>query len=328
MLALPMAAALRTPAYADPAPVERMDVSTRQITRFEIGRDRTQFGPLEFVGGFEMTASSRHFGGFSAMRFLTPGKDFVGVADTGFWFFGKVTRDAEQRPTGMADFRMVQMVDETGKPIEEKWRVDAESLALRGKVATVGFERNHRVAEFHIDPNDMRAPFRQLDFLVPKNELRLNRSFETLAYAPEAGALKGALVVVTERSLDKQGNVFAAVLSGPRKGVFTVVRSDGFDITDGAFLPNGDLLLLERSFTIMQGVRMRLRRLPADSIGKDKVADGPVLMKADMRYQIDNMEALDVWRRADGALIVSLMSDDNQSFLQRSLYLEFRLQGE
>ncbi|MEP9372977.1 esterase-like activity of phytase family protein [Mesorhizobium sp. KR1-2] len=328
LLAAALGATRVAPLHAEPARVERMDVTTRQITRFHIGRDETRFGPLEFVGGLEMVSPSRHFGGFSAMRFLAPGKDFIGVADTGFWFFGRVTRDAEQRPTGVTDFRMVQMVDEAGKPIDDKWRVDAEGLAVKDGVATVGFERDHRVAQFRIDPDNMRAAFRRLDFLVPKHELRMNRSFEAVAYAPESGALKGALVVVTERSLDKQGNVFAAVLDGPRKGVFTVVRSDGFDVTDGAFLPNGDLLLLERSFTIMQGVRMRLRRLPADSIGKGKVADGPVLMQADMNYQIDNMEAMDVWRRADGALMVSLMSDDNQSILQRSLYLEFLLREE
>jgi hypothetical protein len=34
---------------------------------------------------------------------------------------------------------------------------------------------------------------------------------------------------------------------------------------------------------------------------------------------------LDVWRRADGVLMVSIVSDDNQSLLQRNLYLEFRL---
>jgi hypothetical protein len=38
------------------------------------------------------------------------------------------------------------------------------------------------------------------------------------------------------------------------------------------------------------------------------------------------MEGLDVWRRADGALMVSIVSDDNRSFLQRNLYLEFRLE--
>ena len=37
------------------------------------------------------------------------------------------------------------------------------------------------------------------------------------------------------------------------------------------------------------------------------------------------MEGLDVWRRADGKLMVSLISDDNHSILQRNLYLEFIL---
>jgi hypothetical protein len=74
-----------------------------------------------------------------------------------------------------------------------------------------------------------------------------------------------------------------------------------------------------------EGVRMRLRRIPGDSIAKGAVADGPVLLDADMGYQIDNMEAMDVWKRSDGALMVSLMSDDNHSMLQRNLYLEFIL---
>ncbi|TIW42540.1 MAG: hypothetical protein E5V61_22940, partial [Mesorhizobium sp.] len=50
-----------------------------------------------------------------------------------------------------------------------------------------------------------------------------------------------------------------------------------------------------------------------------------VLLEADMGYQIDNMEGLDVWTRDDGAQMVSLMSDDNHSILQRNLYLEFIL---
>ena len=55
------------------------------------------------------------------------------------------------------------------------------------------------------------------------------------------------------------------------------------------------------------------------------MADGPVLFTADMSYQIDNMEGLDVWTRDDGALMVSIVSDDNHSILQRNLYLEFIL---
>jgi len=322
--------ALVPPAFAgSTAPVEAMEISARPITQFRIGSDEKQFGPLEFVGGLELTSYSRHFGGLSAFRFLEPGSDFIGVADTGFWFFGTLTRDAGLRPTGMENFRMIRMVDAAGRPLDTKGEADAEGLGVQDGIATVGFERNHRAAQFRIDPVAMASPLRQLDFLVPRRELRQNRGFETVAASDPAGPLKGALVVVSEKSLDPAGNNFAAVLSGPHKGVFTV-RRDGtaFDITDGAFLPGGDLLILERSFSMMAGVKMRLRRLDGAGIVGGGLADGPVLMEVDMGYQIDNMEGLDVWRRGDGALMVSLVSDDNNSILQRNLYLEFILHAE
>ena len=305
-----------------------MEITSRPIERFHIGRDEKMFGPLEFVGGLEMTASSSDFGALSAFRFTTPGKDFVGVADTGFWFFGSIARDAQGRPSGVENFRMVQMVDEAGKPIDRKWLVDAEGLDVKDGVATVGFERDHRIAQFRLNPDDMKAPFRQLDFLVPKNELRQNRGFETVTRAHPHGQHAGGLVVVSEKSLDKQGNIFAAIIEGSNKGVFTVKRSGDFDITDGAFLPDGDLLLLERSYRIADGVKMRLRRIYGESIAKGQVADGPVLLTADMGFQIDNMEGLDIWQRADGATMVSLISDDNHSILQRNLYLEFVLHAD
>ncbi|CCV05065.1 conserved exported hypothetical protein [Mesorhizobium metallidurans STM 2683] len=324
--ALFVAGVLLSPVIAaGPVSVGPIEISARPIREFQIGRAETKFGPLEFVGGLEMTSPSRDFGALSAFRFLKPGSDFIGVADTGFWFFGTVTHDAEKRPSGIQNFRMRQMVDASGQPAGEKAEVDAEGLSVKDGIATVGFERDHRVSQFNIDPDDMKAPFKQLDFLIPAWELRRNRSFETVARANPYGRHEGGLVVVSEKSLDKSGNNYAAIIEGPRKGVFTVKRNDDFDITDGAFLPNGDLLLLERSLTMAGGLKMRLRRIYGESIEKGAVADGPVLMEADMSYQIDNMEGLDIWTRDDGALMVSLISDDNHSILQRNLYLEFIL---
>lgn len=310
---------------AGPASVEPLEISARPISEFQIGHAEKQFGPLEFVGGLEMTSPSRDFGALSAFRFLKPGSDFVGVADTGFWFFGNVAHDADKRPSGIQNFKMQQMVDTSGRPIDKKWEVDAEGLAVKDGIATVGFERNQRIAQFKIDPDNMKAPFKQLDFLVPAREIRQNRGFETVTHANPYGQHEGGLVVVSEKSLDKAGNIYAAIIEGPHKGVFTVKRNGEFDITDGAFLPDGDLLLLERSFSMARGVKMRLRRIYGESVEKGAVADGPVLMEADMGYQIDNMEGLDVWTRDDGALMVSLISDDNHSILQRNLYLEFIL---
>lgn len=305
-----------------------MAVNSTPIRHFAIGSRETRFGPLEFVGGLSMTSPVDHFGAFSSFRFAQPGADFIGVADTGFWFFGRVMRDMMGMPVGFANFSMQPMVDGNGQSTREKWTTDAEGIALKGDLATVSFERVQRIAEFHVERDAMGAAIGELDFLVPRHELRDNRGFETVAYAPDDGPLAGARVVVSERSIDVNGNCFAAVLEGPLKGVFAVTRSDGFDITDGAFLPDGDLLLLERRFTLADGVAMRLRRIDGDSIMPGGLADGPVLFTADMNYQIDNMEALDVWTRIDGATMVSIMSDDNHSLLQRNLYLEFRLVEE
>ncbi|MEX0954114.1 MAG: esterase-like activity of phytase family protein [Rhizobiaceae bacterium] len=313
--------------YAQSSLVEDITLDARRIENFHIGRDTTRFGPLEFVGGLSLSGPG-DFGAMSAIRFLDAGENFVGVTDTGFWFFGQIERDAELGPVGMTEFRMMPMVDEAGEPIDGKWETDAEGLSISGDTATVSFEREHKIREFALEPDGMKGQTGTLDYLVPRAELRNNRGFEAIARAPDNGPLAGARIAVTERSIDGDGNTFAAILEGPLKGIFKVARSGDFDITDGAFLPDGDLLLLERRFSMATGVAMRLRRIEAGTIRPGSIADGPVLLEADMSYQIDNMEGLDVWRREDGALIVSIVSDDNHSILQRNLYLEFVLTEE
>lgn len=332
--AILLAAGLAFPAVAQAEAPFPLEIESRPIANFRIGSGQTQFGALEFVGGFEMRSSQRIFGQLSALRFLSPGRDFIGVADHGYWFFGAVSRDAAGRPTGVERFAMQAMVDRSGRAVSAKRMADAEGLDVHDGVATVSFEREARVSEYALDPaalgrTGMAAPRRDVDFLIPRGELRNNQGLETVARAPSAGPLAGARIVVAERSIDENGDIFAAIVEGPRKGVFKVRRTDGFDVTDGVFLPQGalggDLLLLERRFSLASGVAMRIRRIPAGAIRPGALVDGETLVEADLGYRIDNMEGLDAWTRADGATILSLVSDDNQSFLQRTLYLEFRL---
>jgi hypothetical protein len=79
---------------------------------------------------------------------------------------------------------------------------------------------------------------------------------------------------------------------------------------------------------LLTGIAMRLRRIAITDIAPGAVVDGPVVMAADMRYQIDNMEGLAVHRRADGSTILTLISDDNFFILQRTLLLQFKLLDE
>jgi hypothetical protein len=52
------------------------------------------------------------------------------------------------------------------------------------------------------------------------------------------------------------------------------------------------------------------------------------LIEADGSFQIDNMEGLSVHRNAAGEIILTLVSDDNYSRLQRTLLLQFALTGD
>jgi hypothetical protein len=300
-------------------------VTSRTISNFRIGSSETSFGSLEFVGGLEMTSTNPEFSGLSAFRYLDSGKEFVGITDTGLWYAGKMLRDERGRPASISDFRLAPIQSEEGMPVEGKWNSDAEGMSVSGPTVTMSFERFHRIAEFALDLENFASKPKDIPLPIPKNELRNNRGVETIAYAPASSPLQGARVAVTEKSINKAGDMFAAVLEGPREGIFYVKRLDDFDISDGDFLPDGDLLLLERRFSIASGVTMRIRRIAAADIRPGATVDGPFILQADMRYQIDNMEGLDVWQAEDGSTRLSMVSDDNHSIVQRNLYLEFRL---
>ena len=58
------------------------------------------------------------------------------------------------------------------------------------------------------------------------------------------------------------------------------------------------------------------------------MVDGRSMFEADLGYQIDNMEAIAVHRTPGGETIVTMVSDDNFSIIQRNLLLQFAIVGE
>ena len=300
-------------------------VSVRQLSGFEVGTSAKRFGKLEFIGGMVMSAPEKLFGAISSIRFRPNGEDFVAVLDTGHWLTGRVMRDAAGALSGLADVRITPMLDMGGREPPRKMEMDAEGLALRDGKVIVSYEQRHRI-DIYSDPGfETSKPLGRLPHLIPNNELRHNGGMEALAVSPADSQLAGALVVVAEKSIDADGNLLAAILEGPLKGTFAVTHHPSFDVTDGAFLPNGDLLLLERRFNFAEGVGMRIRRIRGADIRPGAVVDGEILMEAGMAYQIDNMEGMDVVKGPDGSTRLIIVSDDNHSFLQRNLMLEFKL---
>jgi hypothetical protein len=68
--------------------------------------------------------------------------------------------------------------------------------------------------------------------------------------------------------------------------------------------------------------------VPLAELKAGATVDGPMVIEADMGFEVDNMEGIAVHRAANGDVVLTLVSDDNFSFLQRTLLLQFTLQPQ
>ncbi|HLA21771.1 MAG TPA: esterase-like activity of phytase family protein [Pseudolabrys sp.] len=306
----------------------RIDIHATPIAAFDNREpSRTRFGRLEFRGGLALTSNFAAFGGISALHVEPDGARFIAVTDRGSWLRGRIVyRDGQ--PAGIADAEMAPMLGADGKPLAARGWHDVESIAeLDGKLY-VGIERVAQIVRFDYRRDGLLA--RGTPIAVPPDfkTLGRNKSLECLAAPPKGAPLAGNLIAVAEESLDAAGNLRSFLIDGEHVERFSVKRSDDFDVSGCTILPPGDLLLLERRFSPARGVAMRIRRVPLASIKPGALVDGPPLIEADLAYQIDNMEGIAVHRNARGETILTLVSDDNFSVIQRNLLLQFALVGE
>jgi hypothetical protein len=158
-------------------------------------------------------------------------------------------------------------------------------------------------------------------------KLPYNRGLEALVMVPKGLPLAGTLIALSERGLDHDGNLMAFLIGGPSPGQFSVRRSNNFDVSDAVLLPSGELLVLERKFSWLAGIGIRIRRIALKSVAPGAVVDGPSIFDADLGHEIDNMEGIDAHVTAEGETVLTMVSDDNFSMIQRTLLLQFTLVG-
>jgi hypothetical protein len=303
-----------------------IEVKARPLLSFD-QRDKThlRFGALHFRSGLILTSPYRRFGGLSSLRLDPKGERFTAASDRGTWFTGRIVyRGAEM--TGLADVEATPMLAADGRPLASHRWYDTESMALDGGKAYVGIERVNRIVRFDFGRDGVRARGEAIAVPPAVRRLPYNGGLEAMVMAPRGSAMAGALIAISERGLDAHGNIVGFLIGGPSPGTFTVRRRDGYDISDAALLPGGsDLLLLERKFSLLGGIGARVRRIPVGSIMPGAVVDGPSIFDADLGQEIDNFEGLDTHLTPDGETVVTMVSDDNFSMLQRTLLLQFTL---
>lgn len=296
--------------HATPVPLDPQDGVRRTV------------GALTYMGGVELTSSNKAFGGLSGLVVSADGRRMTAVSDRGRWFRARLVTDDAGRLTGLADAAIYPMLGQDGRPLRPPL-TDAEALVQEpdGRLL-VAFERVHRLWRFTLHgglgdakPADYPAP-RDMQ-LAPANQ-----GIEAMTRLSD-----GRLVLLTEGYVDENNLRRGWVSDGPAYYPIALPVHDRFKPTDLAVLPNGDVLLLERRFTIVGGIAARLSIIPARTIRPDAVLAPQAIAVLQPPLTVDNMEGIAAVPGPGITTDIYIVSDDNFKIIQRTLLLKFRLGG-
>jgi hypothetical protein len=273
-------------------------------------------GPLLFRGALAIGGDDRAFGGLSGLL-LSPDGTFTAITDQAHWLRGRIERDGAGMLTGIADPFLAPMRDGNGAPLRAGRAGDAEALArLADGRLLVAFERWHRIRAF-ASPD---AP--GLFFAAPPGIAKLgaNAGLETLTALAD-----GRLLAIAEGA-GEDGTCPAWLGSGDGSAWTERRYRPGPDLApvDAAGLPDGGALVLERRVSVLTGFTSRIAWLPRQAFAREVLEPVEITTIAPPLAS-DNYEAIAVATRADGALDVAILSDDNFSLFQRNILMLFRL---
>jgi hypothetical protein len=316
-----------------------IDVRSSPFVFNRFDPEQTVFGSLEWRGGLILSAQHSAFGGWSGLSLSADGSKLLAVSDRGAWISGSLNHES-QKLSGVSDVRIGTLKGEHGAPISGVWENDAEALValdpdgagqgggLNGRYL-IGYEGyGKRIEEVAYRDGALSPPRNFLQIPPELRKIEDNKGIEGIAIL-RGGERSGAMVIFAERKLDAQGDHTGALVIQGKSHPLFLKRRDAFDVTALESLPDGSLLVLERSFikrSLKLGIRLRL--IEADAVKPGARLDGEVLLDADTRYAIDNFEAMAVSRNEADETLITLMSDDNFNFFQSTMLAQFALSLE
>jgi len=300
-------------------------ISTTPIIQYRSVNPGEQVDKLIWRGGLVL-AGPKEFGGVSGITFIDQSR-FVMISDRGLFISGSLTHSMDGSPEAISNVEISPVENSRGAPLPSSYTRDSEAISTiyrNGKPAAVrvGFENLTRVADFNLADGRPVGPARQV--VIPKwiSDIRTNQSLESVCLAPKASPIAGSTLLILEKYLRDNANS-GWILGKRDKGPVALTLANGLKPTDCAFLPDGDLLVLERGIGFFS-FTMQVRRIKAKEVKPGAVMGGEVILSG-YGGDIDNMEGIAVRIAKDGSTRLVLVSDDNFNDWERSLLLEFEL---
>lgn len=253
------------------------------------------------------------FGGWSGIEVDADGVGFTAISDRGLIVSGRLLRNSRGWLIGADAGPILSLAHTDGGTLPRYW-TDSEGLAIGpdGKVY-VSFEAEDRINMYADAAADIATELpRDPDFEGFQN----NSAMEALAIAED-----GTLYTLPERSgaLDRPFPVYR-FRDGAWDQPFTLPRRGDFLPTGADIGPDGRFYLLERRFSSSQlGFASRVRRFDLD---EDGLTNEVTLFTSEPR-QHDNLEGIAVWKDDLEIIHLTMISDDNFRFFQRSEIVEY-----
>ncbi len=264
---------------------------------------------VRFAGGWSLTSGYEEFGGFSGLLIDDKSKILLAISDKGDWWQTPFDVRRFVPPTAGIMRRYA-----AGTAADKK-DLDAESLIKFNDGYLVSFEHNLRL-EFvaEVGEGGTAPPLATIDFAG----VSMNSGMEAIA------RLRGGqLLAFSERGRNGSGQLKAWLVSSTSVQDLWFQPPANFAPTDAATLPNGDVLVLLRYFSAIDGVAIKVHRIKADDIATGSVLTGEEILHLTPEFTVDNMEGLDVVALDDDTVRLVMISDDNFNSIQRTLLMMF-----
>ncbi len=300
---------------------ETLEIAGKRLRLNDEDWSQKIVGKLRWRGGLELSGSHFGFGGLSGLTLSSDGTFLTAVTDKGRWLTAHLQWDAGQL-AGIEAVGFGRLRDGQGRLYQRKRHQDAEALALDPDGALlVAFEQNHRVARYPV----LGGPAEALPGDGRIEELDGNSGIEALVTLGD-----GRLLALTETPVeDDSPDYLAFWLADGLWHPLVLESRPGFRPTGATGLPNGDLLVLTRHFTILGGLRARLLRIAAADLAAAIETGGRLggteVALFEPPLTLDNFEGIAAFRGPADETLVALVSDDNFQPLQRNLLMVFEL---